>query len=59
MTLDVMEAALTEARRATFMASLVAKEAGDRVEYGKLLLTWRTAQEAARQRLQALGRPPS
>ncbi|HET6234427.1 MAG TPA: hypothetical protein VFE41_05580 [Acetobacteraceae bacterium] len=54
MTLDVMEAALTEARRAAFMAT-VAKEAGHRVEYGKLLLTWRTAQEAARQRLQALG----
>jgi hypothetical protein len=53
LTLDVMEAALAEAMRAAFMAT-VAKEAGHRVEYGKLLLTWRTAQEAARQRLQAL-----
>jgi hypothetical protein len=54
LTLDAMEAALTEARRAAFMAT-AAKAAGHRVEYGKLLLTWRTAQEAARQRLQALG----
>jgi hypothetical protein len=53
-TLDAMESALAEAMRAARMAA-VSNEAGHRVEYGKLLLTWRAAEAAARQRLVALG----